>query len=75
MKRFKANQIKEYTSSNEAREWLDWSEKRVDESISDCIELLEHLKDSYNKYYERIALQNAIRILEMYENDEEISLK
>ena len=66
---------KEWTEADEhTKKWLQWCEGRVDHSINDCIEILEALRLSYDKYYERQALANAIRHLEMYENGEDVNV-
>lgn len=56
------------------REWLGWCEDRVADAVSDCVEILEELRKSYDKYYERQALANAIRHLEMYELGEDVDV-
>lgn len=70
MKRFKASDIK--FEEPEASRWTEWAEYKVGKAINDCIYILENLHDSYDRYYERVALKKAIRYLERYENNEEI---
>lgn len=70
----KQNQKEWRTGDEHTRRWLQWAEGRVDDTIGDCIEILEALRLSYDKYYERQALANAIRHLEMYEHGKDVNV-
>lgn len=61
-----AKQHEYYERDEHTREWLDYCEKINLKGIDDCIAILEKLHSEYDKYYERTALQNAIRHLELY---------
>lgn len=68
----KLNQEEWFSGSDNVREWLEWCEVRVENTIGDCIEILEKLRLDYDKYYERQALANAIRYLQMYADGEDV---
>lgn len=73
--RWQKHHQKEWRGDDElSRRWLQWCEGRVDSTINDCIEILEELRLAYDKYYERQALANAIRLLEMYEQGEDVNV-
>lgn len=75
VKRWEKQNQKEWISGDEhTRRWLQWCEGRVDETINNCIEILEALRLSYDKYHERQALANAIRHLEMFEGGEDVDV-
>jgi len=66
-KRYRARRQAEYTTHDKlTREWLEYTEETNFRTIQDCIEILEKLREDYDKYYERAALQNAVRHLNLY---------
>ncbi len=75
MKRFRKEDYEEWDNgSREQRDWLIFCEQIVNATINDAIRIVEKLHGEYDKYYERLALKNAARQLERYENNEELDV-
>jgi len=66
-KRWRATkQIEYHTHDRMTRDWLNYCDDINQKTIDDCIEIIEELREKYDKYYERAALDNAIRHLKLY---------